>query len=156
MSRQSRLITKCLHAFVAASVMLASAPLTSTSNLSHAAPLDAADAMGGVKAQQPAPAPAPEPAESDGWTLRAGDPVSETVYLPLVMHNYIPGPQAAASVDGRVEPWAVLPGDWVTGTLVLSNTGELPLRDGVLIARLPVALGCPSAPGATYEALGNE
>jgi hypothetical protein len=79
-----------------------------------------------------------------------------TVYLPLVMHNHVPGPQATASVGLRVEPWMALPGDWVTVTVVVSSTGELPMRDGVLTVDLPTELESPSAPGAPHEAISNE
>jgi RHS repeat-associated protein len=155
MSFRSHLVTKGLHVFVVVSIVLASVPLTSEIT-AQAAPSITADVTEEVAVQhQPAPTPGPA-LEAEDWNLRVDEPISETVYLPLVMHNCIPGPQATASVDVRVEPWMALPGDWVTGTLVVSSTGELPMRDGVLIARLPVVLGSPSVPGATYAALENE
>jgi uncharacterized repeat protein (TIGR01451 family) len=87
-------------------------------------------------------------ATAEPLSLQAGLPYSHTLFFPLVMQTRDAGPKAEITLHKWAEPWLALPGDVVTYTLVVSNTGELAVPGGVLVDHVPEQLTVLVAQGA--------
>ncbi len=146
MPRHSRLATRVLHALVAFSLLLTSVPASTAAIAQTGEP--PTTPMTPPPSEPPTATPAdatPIPTELSAtppYSLIPNPlfPMTHTLYFPLVARDYTGGPQAGVALDKRVAPWLALAGDVVTYTLVVTNTGDLVLRDGVLVDRGPEEL----------------
>lgn len=164
-----RAVVKAAHLLVIASLLANSAPAA------QAAPVDAEPAAETVAvvpaaarvrqaptpdSQQPREPVAPErsPASSDSTQrVEATAALSGTIYLPLVGRDFVAGPQARAELGSQAAPWLAVPGDVVTFTLAVRSSGELGMRDAVLVDRVPEELALLGAqPGAVYNVTRRE
>ncbi|MCP3976542.1 MAG: DUF11 domain-containing protein, partial [bacterium] len=86
--------------------------------------------------------------------LRAETSYSHTLFLPLLAQNA--SPSAAVMLEKWVRPSLALAGDVVTYTMVVSNTGGLLLRNGVLVDHVPEQIEILAASGAEYNTGADE
>ncbi len=86
--------------------------------------------------------------------LWAGTSYSHTLFLPLLAQNA--SPSAAVMLEKQVWPSLAMSGDVVTYTMVVSNTGSILLKNGVLVDRVPEQIEILEANGAEYDTGAGE
>jgi RHS repeat-associated protein len=156
---------KLLHILVVASLLLNTAPAVARAAPPHADPAEkvpaAAQDFEAIRATGYSPEPIAwqrfrEPEMAESPTLQASDPYSYTVFLPFVAVDFDAGPQAEVALENRFEPWLALPGEVVTYTLAVRSTGQLAMRNGALVSRVPEQVEVLEVRGASYNAKSGE